>query len=198
MTLLKGACTPVLGTLNSQQDALDGGRTCRAWRRNVIERLNADPPDLIVFVHSDDYRLLDARGRTLSGERKVRAWRTGMQRTLAALPTASRALLLGDVPENAGNPVRCLKSNRRDMSACQAARQPLAQRTIERALRAAAAAAGARFGTLYDQVCSYDPCPLVQGKVLMWRDDRHLTATFTERLTPSLQGLLADTLAGDP
>ena len=29
------------------------------------------------------------------------------------------------------------------------------------------------FRTLYGKVCTYDPCPLVQGDVLVWRDGGH-------------------------
>ncbi len=47
---------------------------------------------------------------------------------------------------------------------------------------------------LCDQICSYDPCPVVQGRTMMWRDKTHLTATFTERLTPSMRTILRDVL----
>jgi hypothetical protein len=69
---------------------------------------------------------------------------------------------------------------------------------VEKALRQAARLAGRRFGTLIDEVCTYDPCPLVQGRILMWRDGGHLTATFARRLTPSVQALLGSALAGGP
>ena len=46
------------------------------------------------------------------------------------------------------------------------------------------------------EVCSYDPCPLVQGEILMWRDGSHLTRTIVEQLTPSIREMLAQTIAG--
>jgi len=33
-------------------------------------------------------------------------------------------------------------------------------------------------------VCPYDPCPIVIGRTMMWRDKSHLTATFTRQLAP--------------
>ena len=68
------------------------------------------------------------------------------------------------------------------------------RRLVEVAIRAVARDKGARFGTIYDRVCTYDPCPLVQGEILMWRDSSHLTRTIVEQLTPSVREMLAPTI----
>ena len=110
----------------------------------------------------------------------------------------AQVLLLGDVPDMAGNPVTCLRQHRRDMSACTPPRVPQAQRRTESATRLAARAGGASFRTLYGKICTYDPCPLVQGDVLMWRDGGHLTSTFVHHLTPALRSLLSSAMAAKP
>ncbi len=190
VTLLKGTCSPVLGTTNTQQHVFDGGRSCDRWRRRVIDWLHSARPALIVYVHSDDYGLVDIAGDTITGGRKGQAWERGAAATIAQLPAASGILWLGDVPRNDGNPVRCLEAHPDDMSACATRREPPAAREMEAALRRGVTDAGARFSTLHDQVCTYDPCPLVQGDTLLWRDDAHLTVTFSRLLTPSLGPLL--------
>ena len=106
------------------------------------------------------------------------------------MPAASRVLVLGDVPDNREHPVRCLSRHRDDISRCVTARRPLAKRTVETALRRGAAAGGAEFRTLHGKICSYDPCPLVQGRTMMWRDRSHLTGTFARQLTPSMRKIL--------
>jgi hypothetical protein len=196
-TLLKGSCSPILATLNAQAQALDGGRACRQWRGRVIGWLADHPPALVVINHSDDYQLVED-GRILSGNQKVQAWREGARRTLDTLPASSQVLLLGDVPRNAGNPVRCLKLHRDDISACVTPRRAGPRRAVEKALRQAAGLSGRRFGSLHDQVCTYDPCPLVQGRTLMWRDGGHLTTTFARQLTPSVRALLGEALTAAP
>jgi hypothetical protein len=190
VTLLKGTCSPVLDTTNVQQDAFDGGRSCERWRRRALDWLGRARPALIVYAHSDDYGLVDATGATLTGRRKDLAWKRGAAATVARLPQASDVLWLGDVPRNDGNPVRCLRDHRRDLSACLTRREPPSARTAETALRRGVTMAGARFAPLYDQVCTYDPCPLVHGATLLWRDDAHLTATFSRFLAPFLGSLL--------
>jgi hypothetical protein len=189
VTLLKGTCSPVLLTTNTQQYAFDGGRSCDRWRHHVIDWLRTAPPALIVYAHSDDYGLVDA-GKSLIGPRKGQAWERGAAATVARLPAGSGVLWLGDVPRNDDNPVRCLKDSRDDMSACATRRMAPAAREMEAALRRGVTDAGARFSTLHDQVCTYDPCPLVHGDTLLWRDDAHLTVTFSRQLAPTLGPLL--------
>ena len=196
ITLFKGACVPLLGVDNQTQHDIDGGRTCRTWRRDALAwlRAQADPPDLVVIAHSYRYAIVDRKGRRLSKRVRPDAWRAGLERTLSAMPVASRVLVLGDVPRNSVDPVRCLRKHRGDMSACVTRRQQPAKRTVERALRQGAAAGGADFRTLHAKICSYDPCPVVQGRTMMWRDKTHLTATFSQRLAPSMRRLLRDVL----
>jgi hypothetical protein len=192
--LVKSACPPVIGIHNSTQDEIDGGRTCRTWRRKAIDWVVQNAPERVILAFSDNYRITTARGRYIPVADRPEAWRDGLRRTLAALPDASRVLVVGDVPTNRSNPVICLRKHRGNLAACVTDRETLAERTIESAIRSATASRGAAFGTIYGKVCTYDPCPLVQGGVLAWRDDGHLTRTIVERLTPSVREMVADTL----
>ena len=197
ITLIKGACIPLLGLGNANQYRFDRGRSCRAWKNAALRWLNGrnEPPDLIVLAFSDSYQLANGGGRTLPRAQWPSLWAAGLERTLARLPKASRALILGDVPRNRDNPLKCLRRDPSDMSACTSAKETEAQRPEEAALREAATAGGARFGSLYDQICPYDPCQLVHGDVLLWRDRAHLTTTFAIRLTPAVRRMLIEALA---
>ena len=104
------------------------------------------------------------RGHPHRGQPQDRAWEQGAAATVAQLPEASAVLWLGDVPHNDDNPVRCLADHRNDLSACATRRERPAAREAEAALRRGATGAGARFAPLHDQACTYDPCPLVQGR----------------------------------
>jgi hypothetical protein len=190
VSLLKGGCTPVLGTMNTGQYDLDGGRSCRQWRQNVFRWLRGNPVDLFILAHADSYQIVNGKGGIIGGKSKVRAWKKGMRRTLDGLPSRTQAMLWGDVPRNHGNPIKCLKSHKSNISACVNRMEPRAKRTIEVALRKVASEKGALFSTLFGKICSYDPCPLVQGNILMWRDRHHVTATFADQLTPSVRRIL--------
>ncbi len=79
----------------------------------------------------------------------------------------------------------CLAAHRTRISACETARSTAIGVGHDRAEKAAADAAGATFSSLNGVVCSYDPCPVVAGNVVMWRDQTHMTATFSALLAPS-------------
>jgi hypothetical protein len=193
-TMTKTACAPLLGIHTQRQREIDGGVTCRAWRRNVLAKLEAKPPDLIILTQSDRYKLFSLHGALRPKYLWPSLWKQALKRTLTALPSKSRVLVVGDVPHNFGNPRKCLNHSRGDMSNCVSPKAPGYKRKIETALREAAALKGATFRTLYGKICSYDPCPVVQGKILMWRDKSHLTNKFAVQLQPSIRAALEDAL----
>ncbi len=52
------------------------------------------------------------------------------------------------------------------------------------------------FADLTDVVCPYDPCPVVSGSTLMWRNESHLTATYAQQLWPAMRAVVEGALAG--
>jgi hypothetical protein len=193
-TMLKGRCSPVLGTMARYQRIFDGGRSCQRWRNSALERLVEEPPTLIVLVFSDDYVLVDGRNRKLGLAAKQRALRNGLAATLAAMPPESEVVLLADAPRSTVNAPKCLQRNPRDMSACLTLKVPTSAVRIDRTIRRAVKAGGGTYRTLEDRICPYQPCPLVQGDLLIYKDKGHLTVTFTEQLAPSLRAELTPLL----
>ena len=196
ITMFKGGCIPVLATMNQGQFEEDGGRSCRTWRRNAMNAIKANPPDLVIITASEKYKLVDSAGRKISKHKRPAEWRKGMYQMIDQMPPRTDVLVLGDVPRNSEHPVRCLKAHRGDMSRCLTRRHAPWERKVEKALRVAVAEQGEQFATLYYKICSYDPCPIVQGKTFMWRDRSHMSGTFARRLTPSVRKILRDALAG--
>jgi SGNH domain (fused to AT3 domains) len=194
LTMTKTACPALLGLYTQRQLEIDGGTSCQKWRRNVIARLKTNPPDLIVITASDRYKLFTANGALHAKSKRPSLWTQALKKTLAALPAASQVLVLGDVPHNFGNPRKCLNHSRDDMSRCVSPKAGPAGRRIEIALKDSARANGAQFRTLYGQICSYDPCPVVQGHILMWRDKSHITNTFAVQLQPSVRAIVEEAL----
>lgn len=194
VTYLKGACVPVLGTMTAGQLELDGGTSCRTWRRNVIKSINANPPDLLVITASESYKLVDSSGNVVPKAKRPAKWREGMKRLIDRISPETTVLVLGDVPNNWKHPVNCLKRHRDDMSLCTSRREAPSKRLVEVALRKAVDVKGERFATLYGKICPTDPCPLVQGKTMMWRDRSHLSGTFSRKLTPSIRNILQSNL----
>ncbi len=196
ITMFKGGCIPILATMNRGEFAEDGERSCRTWRRRAMDAINTHPPDLVIITASEKYKLVDSAGHIIPKYKRPAEWRKGMYRMIDQIPSRTDVLVLGDVPRNHEHPVRCLKAHRSNMSKCLTRRYALSERKVEKALRKAVAEQGEQFATLYHKTCSYDPCPIVQGKTLMWRDRSHMSGTFARRLTPSVRKILRLALAG--
>jgi hypothetical protein len=197
VTYLKGSCPPVLGIMSYGEQVRDGGKSCRNWRLKAIKSINANPPDLLVITSSDSYGLVNSIGVTVPPAERPARWQAGMEQLIDRISPRTTILVLGDVPENRKHTLNCLKKHPRNMARCTSRWQPLAEREVEKAWRRAAANKGQEFATLYSKMCPTDPCPVVQGKTMMWRDKSHLTATFARKLAPSVRKVLQPILERD-
>ncbi len=196
-SMTKAACPVFLGMRGSHQHDLDGNATCGAWRRNAVARLAANPPDYLV-ISLTNYRLRTPAGGYVPVRERPVIWRSSVKRTLKRLPPQTKVLVLGRVPRLNVDPESCLLRHPKDMSKCVTKAIPLSRRPVDLAIRAGAREAGAEFGSLYGQICPYDPCPVVQGNVLIQRDGNHghLTETFARRMQPSIAKLIDVKLLG--
>jgi hypothetical protein len=172
--------------------------SCDVWRRRALAWIRGHAQDLVIVANSRGYDMIDPRGRKLRGAAADAAWRAGVGRTLRAIPDDVQLLVLGDVPAP-GRPIpRCLSREPHDISACQRSRRKSMEAQRDDAELAAAADHGASFRSPATTVCPYDPCPLVIGRTLLWRDKSHLTATFTRRLAPLIRRFVQQALDGPP
>jgi hypothetical protein len=168
---------------------------CQAWRANAIAWLAANPPSLILTASAGSYGLAGTGGSQAATDA---AWIAGWATTLDALPGASVRVLLADTRRNRVVVPSCLKSHLSDIAACETASDQGVSGHHNSIERQVALAHGAHFENLNPLLCSYDPCPIIAGNVLMWRDDAHLTATFSALLAPSLRDLVQRELGVDP
>jgi peptidoglycan/LPS O-acetylase OafA/YrhL len=161
---------------------------CDRWRTNVIDRLAADPPDLLVM---SSYRY---NPNGLADE----PWRSGLDATLERLrPTTSQLLILGDTPTPAPSDVpSCLASNLQNARACNASRsQSIVQGRVDLE-RELARKYDALFAPTGDWLCTDSECPVIYGDVLLYRDGNHISTTAAQLLAPYLEATLAAALDG--
>lgn len=163
-------------------DVPTANKACAAWRSASEAQLAADPPSLVVITNYSHYKYSNA------------VWRKGLARTLAAMPPESRILVLGDTPKFAHNVPGCLTVHPTDISACETSRSAAISASHDRTEQSAARAAGATFSSMNALVCPYDPCPVIVGDLLLWRDKHHLTSTYSLQLAPALGAVVANVL----
>ncbi|MGZ6340950.1 MAG: SGNH hydrolase domain-containing protein, partial [Candidatus Limnocylindrales bacterium] len=119
------------------------------------------------------------------------ALEAGLARTLQRIrPLTAAVALIGDTPKFDADPPDCLSQHLDHVLACA---EPRAQAVdsawlaIEAGL---AAQAGATFVDPTGWACPTDPCPVVIGHYLVFRDQHHLATPFVTALRAKLVAVL--------
>ncbi|WP_329048324.1 acyltransferase [Amycolatopsis sp. NBC_01488] len=159
---------------------------CEQWRGQILTRLRAEHPRLVVLGTSRRY------GADFGFTVYSRPWLDSLARTVAELrSTGAAVLVLGPVPDPQSTVPTCLSAHLDDAAAC-APPEPVAVNTAGIAAEAAATTArGGDYADLTQLFCTTQRCPVIVGDTLVYRDDNHLTTTYARTLAP-LIGALAD------
>lgn len=189
----KAACPFTLGEVGAGPKPYT---SCNVWNRQVRKVVATEAkPDLVI--------LSNRRLRLVSSEPglsapAVAAKITDAQRaairefTDAGVPVA----VIRDTPDARMNIPDCVASHPDDLTACA----PPRSRTLRgfEEMAAVKGVKGAHLIDLTDAICPGDPCAPVIGRVLVWRDDDHLTRTYVQSLTPRLRALLRPLVQDSP
>ena len=191
--LTKSAC-PSVDVSFSGAAYDEYAKPCRRWRAAALEWLAQNPHDVVIVSNAGRYPLTDGDGERIFGEAKEPLWQAGLERVLQALPAETQAVVLADTPNLRRNPASCLAQSGVMISDCTTRRGQALFPEHDAAERETAEANGAVFASLTENVCPYDPCPVVSESTLMWRNESHLTATFAQQLWPAMRDIVRDAL----
>lgn len=156
---------------------------CETWRGNVLERLRALRPALVVLGGAHHYEIAPEQ------------WAAGVTRTLAAIESlGARAAVLRDTPRPGFRVPICLAraegrgadpaaacSYDRAKGLAMGREMSVAELGAIR-LRPLAAAID-----LNDRICADDTCSPLAGSLVRFSDDNHLAASYSRSLAPALQ-----------
>jgi hypothetical protein len=161
---------------------------CATWRANVIANLKADPPDLTVFgfSHEGIYPAI----RAMVG---VEPESEALARAIQSTPGPHLVML--DTPRTDVDIPGCIARHPKDVGACAIPRAMAFTKVF--------AAREARVVELTDvglvdltpAVCPATPCQVVRNGMILYRDNHHMTATFSASLAPALDAALRPFLA---
>jgi len=161
--------------------------TCDEWRRAVMKKLTADPPDLVVISSYSDYVLVGEP----SGRDRREAWSAGLTRTIAALREAgSEVIVIADTPRFETAPAECVSVHLRDVDVCAGERTAVLDAAMTATEKSATMGAHGHFVDLTPYLCDDTSCPIVIFDLLVYRDMNHLTVAFVRYLAPALASAL--------
>ncbi|QIS04390.1 acyltransferase family protein [Nocardia brasiliensis] len=151
---------------------------CRDWSRDVIDRLGEDRPD---WVFTTSTRPRDGAGDETPPE-YLDVWSALSDRNL-------KLLAMRDTPWLRRNGIRyrgidCL-AHGGDRISCGMKRSD-ALDAVDPAAAPAASFPHVFPLDLTDAVCEPEVCPIVEGNILIYHDEHHLTASYSRSLAPEL------------
>ena len=164
---------------------------CEQWRSQIMDRVQAEHPRLVVLSMSRRYRA------DFGFVAYDPAWIDTLARTVAQLRhTGAAVLVLGPAADPQSSVPTCLSAHLDDASACAPARPVAVNGVGIDAERAATTAGGGHYADLTDLFCAPDRCPVIVGNTLVFRDDNHVTTEYAQLLAPVI-GALADRALAD-
>ena len=177
---------------------------CDTWRADVLRRLAALPQlDSVLVVRSKGYAnglVLDGTGATVSAADLPGVWEQGTRDLLAQLtPHAANVTFLRDTPWSLTDVPDCLSAHLSDPGSCaisRSARQHLDPVLVAAETAATTGAGGVRLIDATKLVCPKATCPVVTPTgIIVFRDQHHLTKTFSATLAAPFARLIAPSLA---
>jgi peptidoglycan/LPS O-acetylase OafA/YrhL len=164
---------------------------CGQWRGQIMARLQAERPRLVVLSMSRRY------GADFGFTSYDPAWIDTVGRTVAQLRSiGATVLVLGPVADPRSSAPSCLSGHLDDATACAPPRLVAVNANGIAAEQTATAGAGGHYADLTDLFCTPDRCPMIVGNTLVFRDDNHVTTEYAQLLAPVL-GALADRAVAD-
>ena len=152
---------------------------CETWRDNVVEALQELQPELVIV---SSHRWFPT---VLAGDQDTTRQGKAMARLLDRLP--GRIALLADNPISSYDVPSCLSRNLGDVRACATGRAYAFGSKPSARERVAAGITGATLIDLSDVICpGTGKCPAILDGMIVYRDDHHLTATYSRSLAPVL------------
>ena len=152
-------------------------RECTTFNEATVARLNQIKPALTIIVNRRTFRPIDGDiTSALAG--------AALGEMVARLPGATAILV--DTPDPGRDVPACLSKHPDDVRACLFTQNDADNREIGVAERVAAEVSGALLIDLTGEICAAWPCSPIDQTVLIYRDEDHMTETFSRSLAAPL------------
>jgi peptidoglycan/LPS O-acetylase OafA/YrhL len=169
---------------------------CEQWRGQVMARLRAEHPKLVVVSVFRGYLASHSNGFLSGFSSYDPAWIDSLTRLVQQLRgTGAKVLVLGPIPHLYTSVPSCLSEHLDDATACSPPRSMAFDQPGIAAESAAVKAGGGRYAELTDLFCTTSRCPVIVGNSLVYVDAGHLTIEYSRLLGPAMAALVDRALA---
>jgi peptidoglycan/LPS O-acetylase OafA/YrhL len=163
---------------------------CEQWRGQILDRLRAEHPRLVVVSVFRGYTSTHSNGFLSGFSSYDPAWIGGLTRLVQQLRgTGAKVLVLGPLPHLDAAVPGCLSEHLEDATACSPPMSTAFNRAGMAAESAAVQAGGGQYADLAELFCTKSRCPVIVGNTLVYVDAGHLTLEYSRLLAPALAAL---------
>jgi peptidoglycan/LPS O-acetylase OafA/YrhL len=164
---------------------------CASWLHDMLSRVRAERPALVVIGVARHY------GSDIGFAVYSHTWDTGLAATVRIIRGYGiPVMVIGPTPKPPSDVPNCLSGHLHDVAACDFPRAAGVNAAGAGAERQAVLAAGGSYLEVAPWICGPSTCVVVVGNLLVYRDDNHLTTSYTQWLRPVLQPAIDAALAG--
>ena len=196
-TLTKGAC-PLLNLpiANHLSRLVEQFEHCEQWRDQILARLRAEHPRLVVLSLWRGYGAGNGNGWLSGFTSYDPAWIDSLTHEVQQLRgTGAKVLVLGPIPAPHSVVPICLSGHLDDATACSPPTSTAVNESGIAAESAATTAGGGQYADLTELFCTADRCPVIVGNTPVYFDWYHLTVEYARALAPVIGALADRTLA---
>ncbi|GFG82064.1 acyltransferase [Mycobacterium paragordonae] len=163
---------------------------CEQWRGEIMSRLRAEHPKLVVVSVFRGYTAAHSNGFLSGFSSYDRAWVNGLKNLTEQLRgIGAKVMVLGPLPHLNTAVPGCLSEHLTDATACSPPMSFAFDRDGMAAEAAAVKAGGGQYVDLTDLFCTKQHCPVIIGNTLVYVDAGHLTLEYSRLLAPALAAL---------
>ena len=159
---------------------------CETWRQNVLARIAEVHPAVVVLGMARHY--IAEYGFVPYQP----TWNQGLGEMISSIvKLGPKVVVLGPVPKPPFIVPSCLSENLSDAQKCQVPQNVGFDEAGEALESQAAIQAGASYVQTEPWFCAGGQCADIVGNIEVWRDDNHITATYSKFLGPAMAAELA-------
>jgi hypothetical protein len=189
-TFLSYECA--VNTVLQQFTNVAADRACHRWVQRTVNAVTRGHFDLVVM---SDRVSVAAVGKTRP--ESLPAYRRGYEAVLRRLAAANEQVVeIRDTPHPTISVPQCLAENSTDYLHCRGSRAKwLPADPVVKAVKTLHTGR-VRLADLTTYICGPTHCPAAIGRVPIYFDDSHMTATYARTLAPYLKPFLTKALSG--
>jgi peptidoglycan/LPS O-acetylase OafA/YrhL len=172
-------------------------RECSTWNSRVARAVLAQRPSLVLTTAREEYKAIGTNGAAMADPQSAAMFVAGYHDIWRRLERARIPVaVISTTPEADFDVVGCVATHRNDLLACAKPRShyfvPRNQAPLDRAVNSTPDVHRLNFN---DLICPWSRCPAVLADILIWRNQDHITATYSASAYRQVGARVAHALA---